>query len=117
MSSIFLTFLEYTVENDIIFQFVFDAKNSQLFVYIVCFSFFRCEHDFELKMFKWKVSGLGGGSSKKANKGQQNNDKLNNANIAQTSASPGGGENNNENNDQNMKNNKNNKEARSPSKK
>ena len=55
-------------------------------------------------MFKWKVSGLGGGSSKKANKGQ---DKLNNANV----------ENNNDND--NTKNNKNNqaKEAKSPSKK
>ena len=42
-------------------------------------------------MFKWKVSGLGGGSSKKANKQA---DKLNNSNVEN-------------NNDEANKNNKN----------
>ena len=78
------------------------------------------------KMFKWKVSGLGGGSSKKAKNSQsQNNDKLNNAKILPNNANvalpASAAENNNSQHDQNeqAKNNKNNKEGnnKSPSKK
>ena len=77
-------------------------------------------------MFKWKVSGLGGGSSKKAKNSQsQNNDKLNNAKILPNNANvalpASAAENNNSQHDQNeqAKNNKNNKEGnnKSPSKK
>jgi hypothetical protein len=53
-------------------------------------------------MFKWKVSGLGGGSSKKANKA--NADKLNNANVSPAAATAATTTNNNEEKDKNNKN-------------
>ena len=63
-------------------------------------------------MFKWKVSGLGGGSSKKAQKGQANSEKLNNSNVSNNA------NNTDNNNEDNNKNNKNNKErSKSPNKK
>ena len=63
-------------------------------------------------MFKWKVSGLGGGSSKKAHKGQAASEKLNNSNVSNNA------NNTDNNNEDNNRNNKNNKErSKSPNKK